>query len=492
MIEREVEIKKIFWKFLFSWKMIIVISLVFAMMFPYLVYVKSKKDFNKQKREIRAKYEIKLEQLIAEEIQDYADVELSSDDQNKVDLAIAYREQIDTLRNYKNTSPIFTLNPYNVKCVSLTYYIDVKEDNVEEIPFGYVDTRANAIGNMYKRYVTADEFVIGLLGDKLNDVGTSFARELISYSADADVFYLEIMLSDDMDAESTYSKADELIRSKTKDFSVVGDYDINLLVGDISYKRKTTMLEKQNEINTQITSTEKDLNSLLKDMTPAQVYFFEEVHRTAKDVEDEYNLEEKVAAESVSLEKPMIRKKFAIVGAIAGAAIVFIFIFARDMFSGKLVYESDFENVYKLKKFGSIDNVNSKKKFLADRMLVDIRNGKRKALSSGEKLEILGTSIALTCNAKNINKVCIASSSTLAVGKENLEKIKEIISKNKITVEVVDEIYYDSNSLSVCADCGNVIIVEAVGKSLYEEITKEIYKAKEYGIDILGAVVIEG
>lgn len=493
MVEREVEIKKIFWKFLLSWKTIILVSLILALVFPYLLFAKSKMDYNKQKNDIRKKYRTELEKIIAEEVQDYSDVELSEDDQNKVDLAIAYREQIDTLRNYKDTSPIFMIDPYNVQCVSLTYYVDVKDDMTsQEIQAGVVDTRANAVSNMYKRYVTADEFVVNLLGDKINDVGASFAKELISYAADADVFFIEIMIFDDMDAETTYAKADELIRSKVKDFSVVGECEVELLVGDISYKRKTAMLDKRNEINNQIASTEKDLNSVLKDMTPAQIYFFEKEHRTEEAIREEFNLDRKVATDSEGLTKPILKKKLAIVGALGGIVLAFIIVFAKDMFSSKLVYDTDIESVYKIKSFGNIDKEGAKKKFIIDRLIIAIRDRKKRTLSSEEKLEVLTTSIVLKCKNQDINKVCLTSSSLDSVGKQNLEKVKEILTKKNISVEVVDEIYYDSKALGECAECGEIIIVEAVGKSLYEEITKEVNKAKEYNIDILGAVIVEG
>lgn len=95
-MEREINLLELFWRILFSWRQIICLGVIFAIIFGGIKYAL---DLRVYRSNMDVTIESVEEKLTDEELED-------------VTRAKELRERIDTYQDYLNTSIVMQINPY--------------------------------------------------------------------------------------------------------------------------------------------------------------------------------------------------------------------------------------------------------------------------------------------------------------------------------------------------------------------------------------------
>ena len=69
--------------------------------------------------------------------------------------------------------------------------------------------------------------------------------------------------------------------------------------------------------------------------------------------------------------------------------------------------------------------------------------------------------------------------------------LKQELTAQNVKVSEGGNIFYDADSLKQGTEIGNILFMEEIGQSIYDEIFNELNLAKEQKNNIIGAVVLE-
>ena len=97
--------------------------------------------------------------------------------------------------------------------------------------------------------------------------------------------------------------------------------------------------------------------------------------------------------------------------------------------------------------------------------------------------------IALTCRKNGIDCVYMTGSEYENMDTSVLELLKAELAARNVQVKEGGNIFYDVESLERGTELGNMLFIEQVNVSIYDEIANEFNLAKEQGSHILGVVV---
>lgn len=142
-----IDLRELFWRLLGQWKAIVVIAVIFALLLSGLMYVRTS-----------SAEEIAEETASAEDILSA----LNPDDQEAVVGLLNEKAALDKLHRYIGESPFMNLDPYNTKCVSLTWLIGSDKDLNKQITAAYINALmsydiADALNNAWGGKFTADD-----------------------------------------------------------------------------------------------------------------------------------------------------------------------------------------------------------------------------------------------------------------------------------------------------------------------------------------------
>lgn len=192
--------------------------------------------------------------------------------------------------------------------------------------------------------------------------------------------------------------------------------------------------------------------------------------------------------------------KFVALGTLAGAFLACMWYAAVYVISGTLRIESDLSDIFKLSIYGKIkpQKGNGKKKIFAgiDNFIERLFNKNKPAFTEEESLDIVCSGIGASAKKNDTKKLFVTSADSGEYSEEYLEKIVDSLRRGKYlpegcAVETGKNVVFDPRALEKMVQSDGVVLVEKIGESRYENINNELETIKKYGIEILGAVVLE-
>lgn len=119
-----------------------------------------------------------------------------------------------------------------------------------------------------------------------------------------------------------------------------------------------------------------------------------------------------------------------------------------------------------------------------------MKNRRKKKLSVEQQLSVACTNISISCRKDNVNEIYITGSEYENVDADFIKMLKDKLEEQNIEVKYGENMYYDAVSMKQGIEIGNILFVEQIGKSVYDEIFHEIQLVTEQNTNILGIIVL--
>lgn len=462
-VEREINLKELFWQILFGWRMFICFGVVFAVL---LGGVKYKKDFKN--------YQTSQQEIDLESIEN----ELTEKEIQEVQEAKRLMERIEEYENYLENSALMHINLYEKPVVELQYYID------SDYTFNYTQENendyTNDLMNQYVNYI-----VSGKMGEKvIKEANLAITQvdvsELWTISQVGNSILIKFTCPDAQKMNEVAKSIESLLKKKETEFQEIGSHKLKLLGESQNVVVDTGLIDRKNSILNNISALNSQLKTIKANLTDSQLNLLKSEQESTKNDESKDNL------------TPRINFKYMILGAILGIFIVCALIVCKMLFTVKLQNSEDIYFLYNTRLLGEIYIPKEKKGFLSiiDNKLWELKNRKRKKLTIQQQVKIVAASIALFYKQKELKCIYITGSEYESLDKCIIDMLKKELFLQNVEIKEGGNILYDTESLKLGTEIKNIIFIEQIGQSIYDEISNELNLAREQNNDILGIIVL--
>lgn len=445
----EINITDLIWKIIFSWRTVIIFMLVSALLLCAAKYVNDNRRYHN---------------FLNNPPEDKEELSEEKDMQEA--------QEMEALANYLDQSVLMSLDPYALKSTVLQYEIDVS---------GYVadvdDAYATDVMFAYSDYVSEKGLADKITAEHGLDIDPKYVGELISLN-----YYIGNSTKNTFRAlfsvhviESDREELKDLVSLVERELTAYSNV-INAGIGEHSLREVTQysttsiddeLIKQQNDLKTKIRLYEESLE------------------------EDEEEEPEEKAQYVVA--KPVINVKYIIIGAFMGIILSVLYISMKYIFGGKIKSVRELsescdldilgtcpvEREYKKGVFGSID-----------KCLYALRYRRRPEYK--QRLELLAMGIILMCQKAQIQELFMLT--TLQLNdreRESLETIIKYVSGHSIAVSYGENAAYSVENLKKLAESEQVLIVEKLEGTRYDDLENELNLCLQQHSNILGCIVFQ-
>lgn len=434
---------------------IIVAMVVFGILLAGFRYAKDKKNIaNTTVAESTEKVDV-------EKIVD----DLESDDYNQVMTYVDITNYRDQNRVYTADAKLMKINPYKVDTVLLQYYVNAEDENTRK------DMAAAYLSYISGGSLAADVVENNDLEDSSSDIqeliqcdatglttGTSF------YTENTNTINMYVYGVDEQDAKDIASYVKESMDAYSQKLSAVAPHTLTLFEEQYSVTCATKLVSLKNDrfgnlitYNDRTTSYE----GLLSDKQKESAQKIIAAQKENDELED--SDETGKTAKKDETPKASISKKYLVVGAFLGLVLAVVIIVLRYMFDPTIKTSKDLQMFYGTNFIGDVAQVDG-------------------ALLAASK-------IINMCSNRQIKKVLIAGK----MASENEAAIKEVVDaveKKGIVADIIGDILTDADAVQTLEAKSNVVLVEAVRKSKYEDFNQEKALCESLDAQLLGYIAI--
>lgn len=492
--EITISIKDLIYRMLCGWRKIIVFCIVFAVLGNCAGIYKDYKAV-KYKEKMKNPDE-KLEQMeenLATFEEGLTEVEIS-EAEYAVNTNVQLHERYQKWEDYRNDSILMQLECESVPTVILQYRVDTHY----EIEYPVINKK-DYTSDIMQEYITStgmDDFVVKVAGVIGKDIKTSYVRELIdAYTVTGTTFSVRIISNDfSINEDIAQLIKAEMDNEKGRISNKYGEYDIELISEQKCLQVRSDIRGTQQSIDTNMASLRSSWMSLTSNMTePQKKYYaalldYEMAKQTAQSEITEV-AEEIEEDEAVDEGPSYIKLKFIVLGFVLGGILYCGFIFAIYLIMPVLRVKENLTDSYNLFVYGSVWQNEEKKKGFGciDIFLKKIFYGKEAFIAYGDRIKQLAAGIIIEAEKEGYKSIFIASAS------DKTESVKKDIIKaleKKLSVISGDSVVYDPAALEQLSKQDAVILLEMVGDSTYEDITKEVELSGKAKVPVIGAILV--
>lgn len=434
---------------------IIVAMVVFGILLAGFRYAKDKKNIaNTTVAESTEKVDV-------EKIVD----DLERDDYNQVMTYVDITNYRDQNRVYTADAKLMKINPYKVDTVLLQYYVNAEDENTRK------DMAAAYLSYISGGSLAADVVENNDLEDSSSDIqeliqcdatglttGTSF------YTENTNTINMYVYGVDEQDAKDIASYVKESMDAYSQKLSAVAPHTLTLFEEQYSVTCATKLVSLKNDrfgnlitYNDRTTSYE----GLLSDKQKESAQKIIAAQKENDELED--SDETGKTAKKDETPKASISKKYLVVGAFLGLVLAVVIIVLRYMFDPTIKTSKDLQMFYGTNFIGDVAQADG-------------------ALLAASK-------IINMCSNRQIKKVLIAGK----MASENEAAIKEVVDaveKKGIVADIIGDILTDADAVQTLEAKSNVVLVEAVRKSKYEDFNQEKALCESLDAQLLGYIAI--
>lgn len=202
-------------------------------------------------------------------------------------------------------------------------------------------------------------------------------------------------------------------------------------------------------------------------------------------VNSDYEYNPAVVKNTISIKSIL---KYIFIGGFAGSMMmIFVWAFIY-VINDRLRYTDNFESFFGVNVIARL--ACNKSKGLV-RWIESFRRRKIKEFDYDEVIEIIVANVLIFARKMSIDRVYMTGDIE-EKEKMIIDKISEKLSEKGVRLVVGKPILYYANAMEESAAIGNIILVEKVGSSRYEDIAQEIDYIRCQELNLLGVVIIEG
>ncbi len=461
-IDREINVMELVWNILFCWRQIICFGVIFAIGVSCIKYVHDNRTY----------------QIAQNSKSGQNDSPLTLEEEEQIEDAKRMMMRIENYQGYLDESALMQINPYEKPIIELQYY--VKSDYTYNYTKDNQNDYTGDLMSLYCNYVNSGELsqkIIDYAGLAISQADFS---ELCGVYQSGKTMVVTLTWAEEEKLETISQFLKSELLEKEREFQEVGSHKLKLLRESQNVIADTELAEEKNTIANNIVYIETQLNALKASMTEQQLAKL----RGENDVEQ-------INDENI-ITKPSFSLKFAVLGAICGIFLMFIWISFKTIFAVKLQNSGEICTLYDTRLLGEIIIQQEKKKFLSiiDDKLLAIKNRRIKKLSVEQQIKIVAANTALLCRQRGIEKIYMTGSEYESMDDKILSAIKQELEIQNVQIIDGINIVYEVDSLKRGVEIGNMLFIEQVGKSIYNEISNELNLAKEQMSYVLGVIVL--
>lgn len=462
-MEREINLVELFWNILLGWRQIICVGVLFAVLLGGIKYLKDSKVY-------RAAQKMNEEEIV-----------LTLEEEQQVEEARVLVERIEKYKGYLEKSVLMQINPYEKPIVELQYYVE------SDYTYNYTKDNesdyTNDLMSLYYNYVKSGE-----MSDKLIDIANlkisqADFSELCAVTQNGKTMLIAITWAEEAKLKEISECMKTLLSKKELNFQEVGSHKLKLLRESQNVIVDTELAEKRNTYSNNIAYINTQLTNLKTSMSEPQLKQLNQLVSENESGNDEINAD---------IAKPDLSLKYIVLGAGAGMFLMCFWIFCKMFFTVRLQNSEEMRTLYNIRLLGEITVQSQKKLFLSviDDKLLKIKNRRKKKLTVQEQIKVLSANIALTCKKQGIDKIYMTGSEYESVDTVVLDMLKKEMLLQHIQIKEGGNIFYNAESLREGTEIGNILFVEQIDHSIYDEISNELNLAKEQKNNIIGAVIL--
>lgn len=434
---------------------IIVAMVVFGILLAGFRYAKDKKNIaNTTVAESTEKVDV-------EKIVD----DLERDDYNQVMTYVDLTNYRDQNRLYTADAKLMKINPYKVDTVLLQYYVNAEDENTRK------DMAAAYLSYISGGSLAADVVENNDLEDSSSDIqeliqcdATGLTTGTAFYTENTNTINMYVYGVDEQDAKDIASYVKESMDAYSQKLSAVAPHTLTLFEEQYSVTCATKLVSLKNDrfgnlmtYNDRTTSYE----GLLSDKQKESAQKIVSAQKENDELED--SNETGKTAKKDEAPKASISKKYLVVGAFLGLVLAVVIIVLRYMFDPTIKTSKDLQMFYGTNFIGDVAQADG-------------------ALLAASK-------IINMCSNRQIKKVLIAGK----MATENEAAIKEVVDaveKKGIVADIIGDILTDADAVQTLEARSNVVLVEAVRKSKYEDFNQEKALCESLDAQLLGYIAI--
>lgn len=434
---------------------IIVAMVVFGILLAGFRYAKDKKNIaNTTVAESTEKVDV-------EKIVD----DLESDDYNQVMTYVDLTNYRDQNRLYTADAKLMKINPYKVDTVLLQYYVNAEDENTRK------DMAAAYLSYISGGSLAADVVENNDLEDSSSDIqeliqcdATGLTTGTAFYTENTNTINMYVYGVDEQDAKDIASYVKESMDAYSQKLSAVAPHTLTLFEEQYSVTCATKLVSLKNDrfgnlmtYNDRTTSYE----GLLSDKQKESAQKIVSAQKENDELED--SNETGKTAKKDETPKASISKKYLVVGAFLGLVLAVVIIVLRYMFDPTIKTSKDLQMFYGTNFIGDVAQADG-------------------ALLAASK-------IINMCSNRQIKKVLIAGK----MATENEVAIKEVVDaveKKGIVADIIGDILTDADAVQTLEAKSNVVLVEVVRKSKYEDFNQEKALCESLDAQLLGYIAI--
>ncbi len=488
--ELEIKVTDILASFLKSIVLIAVITVFFAGLLGGYGYYKAKKT--KVSVSYQETVDAVAEKVAAKEVT-IKNLEQKNLTINEVSIPYYNRkiERDRTLnekrRYYLENSIYYTIDPFNCGTSRITFAVDAP------IPEGAAEEYANYKMNEQRRIVNACAAMYPFSDEILENVKTilgvdadkRYIQELISVTNVEDQFVrLDVYFTDTDLAKKT---ADYLFTEIVKILnSLDPEYTVTIVNSFTGYEVNREMYEDRTKYEDSILASERalttdsdalnNLNKNIEDNMASLATAKEDLTTLKRDLDSAQNSLSNANA-SRSPKKNVI--KFGIIGGFLGLFLVLVFVYVRDIFSGKIRSRNNLLSRFSYPLLGVAP--------FSKRVFFDKTIKKLEGDPAYDNKSVADATIAntLAIASNNGSKSCMIS--TIDPSDPALASLKDAM-KGKI--DYSGNILSDAKTVKSIEKYDSVVLVEKRGESRADSVSEEISKLKSLQKEIVGIILI--
>ncbi len=458
-MSREINLLELFWQILFGWRQIICFGLIFAGLFAGLKYAKDMKAYQSA-------------QKISVESQED---ELSREEMQQVIAARTLITRIGEYEKYLETSALMKIDPYKKSVVELQYYVD------SGYTFNYTQESENDYSRdlmtLYYNFIVGGDMSQNVIEDAGLSIDQASLSELLSASQADNSIFIKIICNDEEKMDAIAESVKTQLKEKESKLQIVGSHKLRLLGESQNAVVDNALVDRKGAISNTISILNTQLGTLKSGMNEQQLNLLDNEEENRKDF--------------AKTQVPQFNIKYAILGLGFGIFVICAWIAYKIGFATRLQSSEEIRSQYGVRLAGVIELPFKKKRFFSslDSAILSIKNRKRKQLTIEHQIGIVSANIALTCRKNGIDCVYMTGSEYENMDTSILELLKAELAARNVQVKEGGNIFYDVESLERGTELGNMLFIEQVNVSIYDEIANEFNLAKEQGSHILGVVV---
>lgn len=471
--EREINLRELIWKILYSWRTVIVSALVFAVLLGGYSYVKSSQSIKNAKNQKNVS-RVELEEG------------LSTEEKEAVGLAEAIQQQITEKEEYQKESILMNVDAYHQDSKTLQYYVDTnytwslnkenEKDYVEELIDGYsayIDTQDILKDIKEEVQWEEDDAYIGEL---------LAVRDTDAEKSQHNTFIIYITGKDDKMVEKLSEAVEKAVAGYQSNLAKkIGAHELVLVDTQESVVVNESLAEKQATLSKSIFDLKTQYNTLTTE--------FNEVQKQILDGVEKEDLKET----QVIPVKASISKKYILLGFVAGVFLSALWIVLGYVLNKDIKNADEIQEMYGIRILGMLEEEEeNKKRFLSgvDRWLETKQKKEKWTLE--EQRELIITNLSLTCKKENFSKVLITSSLHLSEkDKENIYFFIEKLEALGIHAVLEENMMRNVKAFEQMSEIENVVLVEKTEVTTYEALEKQLTICSQQGARILGIIILE-